>query len=352
MSESSSEVQTSAEAKRILDSLISSGILELRPTLDKEGIRYTNVEKYIKDAQPIHITTILQNLEKQGLIVSKIVDRVITCPDCSSPDIHSRYACPKCDSHNIERTDLIEHIQCGYIGSKDKLVKDSTLICPRCQNQIDGDRRTLSYREIGSCYQCEKCGYRFDEPKIMHLCQKCRRTFTYENAKYIKISSFTITEKAMSDFRRDTPIMENISRILTEKGFKVHLHPAVTGSSGVQHKFDILAEKNEIRLVIDISLTGNKNDMISLLGKKVDVNPTKALIVDLSGLDELPILGRVYDIIVLKAENVHDLMRHVEKPLSTMEEKPKKIKAENVHDLMRHVERLLSTMEEKPKKSQ
>jgi len=342
MSRSSSEVQTSAEVRRILDSLISKGVLELKPTLDKEGIRYTSFEKYIKDAQPTHVATLLQDLEKQGLIEPKIVDRAITCPDCNSPQIYSKYACPKCDSYNVEHTELIEHIQCGYIGSKDKFVGDLTLVCPRCQSRIEENQETLSYREIGSCYQCEKCGYRFDEPKTLHLCQKCGRTFTYENARYVKIFSFTITEKAISDSRRDTPIMENTSKILTDKGFKVHLHPVVTGTSGVQHKFDILAEKNEASLVIDISLTGNRNDMISLLGKKVDVNPTKALIVDLSNLDELPVLGRVYDITVLKAGKVHNLMKHLENLLTESDE----------HTLSELGEKLLTELGEKPGKSQ
>jgi hypothetical protein len=43
--------------------------------------------------------------------------------------------------------------------------------------------------------------------------------------------------------------------------------------------------------------------MISLLGKKVDVNPTKALIIDLSKLEELAPLEIVYDITVFKTIN-------------------------------------------------
>jgi hypothetical protein len=65
----------------------------------------------------------------------------------------------------------------------------------------------------------------------------------------------------------------------------------------------MIAEKNETRLVIDISITGNKNDMISLLGKKVDVTPTRALIIDLSKLEELTPLEKVYDITVFKITN-------------------------------------------------
>lgn len=165
----------------------------------------------------------------------------------------------------MEYTELLEHMKCGYIGSNDKFIKDSFLVCPNCQTQLTDE--ALHYRVIGNCYQCEKCGYRFDKPEIIHVCQKCGRNFTYQEAKYIKIFAYKIANEIVNDLRRDLPVLESIEKILTEKGFKVQLHPQITGISGVQHTFDILAEKNETRIVIDISITGNKNDMISLLGK-------------------------------------------------------------------------------------
>ncbi|MCW3993338.1 MAG: hypothetical protein NWE85_02085, partial [Candidatus Bathyarchaeota archaeon] len=138
---------------------------------------------------------------------------------------------------------------------------------------------------------------------ILHICQKCRRNFTHQEAKYLKTFSYKITDKTVNNFRKDIPILDNLKKILTQEGFKVQLHPKIAGASGVQHSFDILAEKNQNLLVIDISITGNKNDMISLLGKKVDVNPTKALIIDLSKLEELTPLEKVYDITVFKTTN-------------------------------------------------
>jgi len=52
--------------------------------------------------------------------------------------------------------------------------------------------------------------------------------------------------------------------------------------------------------------------MISLLGKKLDVNPTKALIIDLSNLDELTQLGKVYGITVFKTINTYNLSDFLE----------------------------------------
>jgi hypothetical protein len=312
MQEEAIQMQIGAEdeEQEFLHKLIKKGVLELKPSFNQVGVHYLEVEETWKNADSTQVKGILQNLEKKGAFKSQLVDRVLTCPDCSSPEVYSKYTCPKCYSINVEYTELLEHMKCGYIGSNDKFIKDSLLVCPNCQTQLTDE--ALNYRAIGNCYQCEKCGYRFDKPEIIHVCQKCGRNFTYQEAKYIKIFAYKIADEIVNDLRRDLPVLESIEKILTEKGFKVQLHPQITGISGVQHTFDILAEKNETRIVIDTSITGNKNDMISLLGKKLDVNPTKALIIDLSNLDELTQLGKVYDITVFKTINTYNLSDFLE----------------------------------------
>jgi predicted Zn-ribbon and HTH transcriptional regulator len=303
------------QERELLRKLVKKGVLELKPTLNKRGIHYFEAEETWKNTDSTHVKGILKNLEKKGALKSKFVDRVLTCPDCGSPEVYSKFTCPKCNSHNVEYTQLLEHMKCGYMGSKDKFIKGSSLVCPSCQVELEEE--AVHYRVIGNCYQCDKCGYRFDKPEIIHICQKCGRTFMYQEAKYIKIFAYKITAETVNDFRRDLPILDNLKKNLTDKGFKVQLHPQITGASGVQHPFDILAEKNGTRVVIDISITGNKNDMISLLGKKVDVNPTKALIIDLSKLDELTLLEKVYDITVFKTTD--NLKKNFENFLATLD---------------------------------
>ena len=304
------QIDTQDEEQDFLRKLIKKGVLELKPALNKVGVHYAEAEETWKNADLIQVKGILQSLEKKGALKSQFIDRVLTCSDCNSPEVYSKYACPKCNSLNVEYTELLEHMKCGYIGSNGKFIKDSFLVCPNCQIQLTDE--ALQYRVIGNCYQCEKCGYRFDKPDVIHICQKCGKKFRYQEAKYIKIFAYKITEETVNALKGDLPIFETIKKTLSDKGFKVQLHPLITGTSGVQHTFDILAEKNETRIIIDISITGNKNDMISLLGKKLDVNPTKALIIDLSNLDELTQLGKVYDITVFKTADTNNLSNFLE----------------------------------------
>ena len=285
------------EVDDLLRKLIKRGVLELRPSLDKLGVHYVEAEE-AWGVDLVQVKSMLVDLEKKGILKSEFWDRVLTCPHCGSPEVYSKYACSRCKSDNVEFTELFEHIKCGYIGPKGTFVKEDVLVCPRCQTVLG--EGSSDHRVIGNFYQCEKCLYRFDKPDVVHFCQNCGTTSTHQTAKYIKIFGYRIPDETIREFQKELPILKNIEKILADRGFKVQLHAKVAGSSGVESPFDIFAEKDEIRLAIDVSMGGDKNDIISLLAKKVDVNPTRAVIVDLSAGDELANLGKVYGIAVLK----------------------------------------------------
>lgn len=294
-------IDVQQQEQELLGKLIKQGILELKPKLDKVGIRYVEAEETLENADSAKVKSALENLERKGALVSKFMDRVLTCPDCNSPEVHSKYACPKCNSINVEYTELLEHMKCGYIGSKNDFRKGTSLICPGCQAELVDD--VVQYRVIGNCYQCEKCGNRFDTPDIIHFCQQCKRSFTHREAKYIKIYAYKIADETISKFGKDLPLYESVEEILREHGFDPQFHAKIEGASGVQHPFDITAKREKALLVIDVSLSGDRNDAVSLLGKKMDVNPTKSLLIDMSNRKELASLGKVYDMTILEGAN-------------------------------------------------
>ncbi len=292
------EVNAQDEDEEFIRKLIKKGTLALKPSLVRQGIRYVEAEETWKvDLDKARI--IIDMLTEKGFFTPEIVDRVLTCPKCGSPEAHSKYACPKCKSYNVGFTELIEHIKCGNIGSKDQFTKGSSLVCPRCQ--IELAEKASDYRVIGNFYQCDKCAHRFDKPDAIHMCQNCGTTFTYQNAKYIKLFAYSITEEARKSFKTELPILEDAKRILVGEGFKVRFQAKVKGASGAQSPFDVLAQKGTIYLVIDVSTAGNKNDIIALLAKKVDVNPSEAAIINMSTSDEIANLGKVFGITVFKA---------------------------------------------------
>jgi DNA polymerase II large subunit len=174
---------------------------------------------------------------------------------------------------------------------------------------------------IGNFYQCEKCGYRFDRPDVVHFCMNCGTTSTHQTAKYDKVFKYTIMDEIAKELQRELPVLKSLKKTLADRGFRVQTRAKVKGVSGAESVFDIMAEKEDVRLVIDVSATGDKNDIIGLLAKKVDVNPTRAAIIDLSGSDVQTGLAKVYDIMVLKTTADHANVDGLEKFLAMLEPK-------------------------------
>jgi predicted RNA-binding Zn-ribbon protein involved in translation (DUF1610 family) len=304
------------ESEELLRKLMQKGVLQLKPTLDKTAVRYVEAEK-AWNADSSQVKIMLDNLMKKNLLKSEPLDRVLTCPHCGSPEMHCKYACPRCKSDNVGFTELLEHMKCGNISPKDTFVKGTSLVCPRCQNVLT--EGGPDNRVIGNFYQCEKCGHRFDRPDVVHLCMNCGLTSTHQTAKYLKVFRYVIPDKILKELQRDLPVLKNLRKTLTERGFRIQTRARVKGASGAESVFDILAERDDVSLVIDISTTGDKNDIIGLLAKKVDVNPTRAAIIDLSGSDVQTSLGKAYDITVLKTSVDNAAVDGLEKFLAMFE---------------------------------
>jgi predicted RNA-binding Zn-ribbon protein involved in translation (DUF1610 family) len=306
------------ENEELLRKLIKKGVLQLKPTLDKAAVRYVEAEE-AWNADSSQVRIMLDDLMKRNLLKSEFLNRVLTCPHCGSPDMHSKYACPRCKSDNVGFTELLEHMKCGNISPKDTFVKGAFLVCPRCQSVLAGSGSDS--RVIGNFYQCEKCGYRFDRPDVVHICMNCGTTSTHQTAKYDKVFKYTIVDEIAKELQRELPVLKSLKKTLADRGFRVQTRAKVKGVSGAESVFDIMAEKEDVRLVIDISATGDKNDIIGLLAKKVDVNPTRAAIIDLSGSDVQTGLAKVYDIMVLKTTADHANVDGLEKFLAMLEPK-------------------------------
>ena len=233
------------ESEELLRKLIKKGVLQLKPTLDKAAVRYLEAEE-AWNANPSQVKIMLDDLMKRNLLRSEPLDRVLTCPHCGSPDMHSKYACPRCKSDNVGFTELLEHTKCGNIGPKDTFVKGAFLVCPRCQSVLT--EGGPDNRIIGNFYQCEKCGYRFDRPDVVHLCMNCGTTSTHQTAKYVKVFRYTIPDEIAKELQRELPALKNLREDSTDRGFKIQTRARVKGVSGAESVFDILAEKDRCPL--------------------------------------------------------------------------------------------------------
>jgi predicted RNA-binding Zn-ribbon protein involved in translation (DUF1610 family) len=149
--------------------------------------------------------------------------------------LHDR--CPKCKSHNVEKTSLTEHISCGYIDQKDKYIDNK---CPKCgELLIEGQ-----YRNMGRWYVCQECNEKFENPEFDLVCRNCNKNFSIKQAQVTVIPKFSLNLNRKKEIRQNVASLESIRAILADLDFKVEIPGFAIGQkSGMQHHFSLLAKK-------------------------------------------------------------------------------------------------------------
>jgi hypothetical protein len=90
--------------------------------------------------------------------------------------------------------------------------------------------------------------------------------------------------------------------ILLEKGYQVELNRTIAGKSGEPREVDIIAKDDGKTFILDMSEWGKEEDLINLLGKKMDVEPKAAILLDLSRSEKILQQSEVYDIKAFNAK--------------------------------------------------
>jgi hypothetical protein len=196
---------------------------------EKNSQKIDKSQRYTRD--------FLENLLQLDILKKSFYDSISICPNCESPAVTLHPSCPKCKSHHIDKINLTEHIPCGYIDQKTKYKQD---ICPKCGKKlVEGE-----YRNMGRWYVCRACGEKIEHPQFNLLCRQCNNNFTVEEAKVLEVPKFTLNPKRKQEIRQNVVSLENISKLLTDLGFKIEMPGSVTGlKSGMEYHFSILAKK-------------------------------------------------------------------------------------------------------------
>jgi predicted nucleic acid-binding Zn-ribbon protein len=322
------------DEEELLMKLNNHDIKEINFHLTSEGIVYEDLEEITEKYNPAIFRRLLRSLEEKGILEQKDYQMVVFCPKCRSPEVYTKYACTKCKSVDIKRNDFIEHSHCGYIDDKSKFEKDHRFVCPNCDTDLGSvdeeppESGKESYTIIGSSFKCNNCGNNFERPNIQHQCQGCGSSFNFKQSKYEKISSYIKTGRAaeMSPENRIQRVKDSIQDILSEWGVDVKYDTVLRGQSEGEHVFDVIGETKQKIILADISENGKPNDLITLFGKRVDVQTRleksiTTILIDVSGNGEVGGLGDVYDIKILKSDD--DFENNLNEFLGTIIEKKK-----------------------------
>ena len=269
------------EIQALLQHMVDQGSYSIHPKVDQKGITYPELTNIFPSKTHADIMEFLDRLVGYGILSSKLLDKVIICPTCSSASVYSKYNCPRCSSFDIGKAEIIEHIRCGYIGSKEKFhqgEKSKELICPKCKGLVN----EIDYKKIGSSFECNSCSSRFEAPKINHKCNSCDDVFTYREAAYESTYEYILSEDTKRNLAGGRIPLGSIAVILREKGYDVGMKADLVGKSGATHTFDIIARKGDQLIVANFTFQPKEEDIIGLFAKKYDIDPTFTLLISLS----------------------------------------------------------------------
>jgi len=294
------------ETRKLLDKMISESSRELTPEIDSAGeIKYREIEEHLDKN---HREDSLAKLLKFDILQKKFYDKIIVCPFCNSKNTGVRLHCPSCNSINIERKTLMEHISCGAIDNEDVFKKGES--CPNCGRKIvESD-----LRKLGSWFQCNTCHTRFDEPVLTNFCRSCKREFGFKEAKLESIYSYVLNPAAEEEYKRRFVLLAPVKKFLEDLQYKVSMPGKLTGESGAEHQFNIVALKNSNgvneTLVLDVFSSNNTVDetpVAAMFAKIFDTKPTRAFLIAIPKMNQNgKKLAQLYKINVIEAEKIDE----------------------------------------------
>jgi response regulator of citrate/malate metabolism/predicted RNA-binding Zn-ribbon protein involved in translation (DUF1610 family) len=162
---------------------------------------HTHIDFLLKSAKQISLNFIeqligssdeaivlhLNELEKQGKIITLGDKKEIACNQCDSVKTTQIFYCPSCKSSNFRFGKLVEHYDCGNISEESTYKNDK---CPNCDKEIKA--LGVDYRLLQNHYICNNCTEFFPEISTYYLCLKCENKFKLEEGRWKTSKNFKV----------------------------------------------------------------------------------------------------------------------------------------------------------------
>jgi len=292
---------------------------ELVPEYDQNvGFRYPQAEQFIV-GPATETLYLIRKLYEAGVLLKKYRDKAVACPSCLSPAVSVRYLCVSCSSSNLEKLRTWQHLKCGFADSEELFMKDGQLACPKCRESI----QKSDLKEGGATFHCRICGESFEKPTWMHHCKKCKFNFTLNEASFIDVYSYVLSEEIKQELELGEMSVVPVSGVFEKYGFQVSAPGYLKGKSGAAHMFDVLGRGvflgKEKVVVLDLAYSSDSVDVSpvsTLMGKIVDTDAGLGILVAIPMLDQTAKnLAELYDIEIVEAGTPKDAAGDVEKKL-------------------------------------
>lgn len=308
------EVYKDRATQILLSKFLNNEIIELEPIYDpKFGYRYPAVETITGDSSKVE--ELLDKLYDVGILKRRLYDKIVSCPKCNSLNVSIHYCCPYCRSFDIQRSSLIEHVNCGYMDVEENFHKIGNLVCPKCQNELR--KLDVDHRRAGIWCICKDCTKNFDIPVTVLFCRDCHTESTFEDVTIKNVYAYSMKKDAKRGASLGWVLIAPIRDFLIERGFNVESPAFIMGKSGASHMFDVIAQekdKTKRQFVIDLAMsaddTVSEQSIVALFAKIFDVSPDGAYLVAIPRMsDNGKKMAESYNIHVIEAENPEEAIK-------------------------------------------
>lgn len=230
---------------KVVDALVSGKLPDITPVVDfsyKTGYAYPSVSTLI-DASEQDTINILETLANNGILIKQSFEKFYVDPDGFFQLVPTE-RCPRCDSANIIKGQLVEHFSCGYVGLDKDFKQESRYVCPKCRK----DLRLIGtdYRNVGIHYRCQDCNEVFTTPVVKWRNMKTRKVWNAEELREVETFSYQFSPDKKGWLEFQMKPKTQLVDFLKNQGYQVHELAQLTGRSGAVHTVDVLAIRDDI----------------------------------------------------------------------------------------------------------
>ena len=279
-------------------SAITSKIAEIRenkisryePLIKPEGgLTYTGFSDHDFARQ----LDILKTLQVLGIVKEEPFDYIRKCSRCDHHGMVVKVACPACGSTNTDQGKVIEHLPCGNIDLESKFqTAEGGLACSKCKKKLKAVG--VDYVKPGSYCSCLSCKTLSPEGRMQFICLNCGSSLAKEEMKLEPLAAYSVDQEAVAKYLDKTGFQFHLSIVdaLRSRGVNAAPRAAVTGSSEVQHTFDIvgyLGDEPEPAVAVEIEKSTEPVDpesLLNFLARCLDARVARKVFIGVPGFSD------------------------------------------------------------------
>ena len=243
--------------KSLLLRMKDQQLATLEPIFEQgKGFSYSEL-----DGHDLHKhLAILHKLEKEGFLSSELLESVLQCPSCSATQFSVQFCCTVCNSANVTKGAVIEHLVCGNIDLDTKYAQqeDNALVCGKCGKRLKAIG--VDYAKPGVFYKCLNCKALLPQAQDLYTCYSCCRSWKGGQLKELHLMKYNVDLEKLSKYFIEYDLLPLVAERLYKKhGLKAESPGKVKGLSKIEHTFDLLIshyESGEPILVADLLVDG------------------------------------------------------------------------------------------------